>query len=76
MVFIEIIESKIVGTNFKSSILKDDLKSYYWTKKNIIVDVLMKENICAVKNNDEVTWYSLDESNADNISCKILSNII
>ena len=76
IVFIKNIESKIIDTDYKSSILKDEITSYYWSKKNVILDVLMKENICALKNNEEVIWYSLNESNIENITLKICSIVI
>ena len=76
IVFIKNIESKIIDTDYKSSILKDEITSYYWSKKNVILDVLMKENICALKNNEEVIWYSLNESNIENVTLKICSIVI
>ena len=76
LAFINIIEPKIIDTDYNSSILKDEITSYYWSKKNIILDVLMKENICAIKNNEEVTWYSLNESNIENVTLKICSIVI
>ena len=70
--FINIIESNIIDKNYQLSNYKDDIITYHWLQKNIILDILIKENICAIKNNDNVSWYSLDDEDIETKSSRIL----
>ena len=70
--FIDIIESDIIDKNYQLSNYKDDIITYHWLQKNIILDILIKENICAIKNNDNVLWYSLDDEDIEIKSSRIL----
>ena len=64
---LQFIESKIIDKNYQLSKYKDDIITYHWYKKNIILDILIKENICAINNNNNSSWYSLDYNNIENI---------
>lgn len=73
--FNNIIESNIIDKNYQLSNYKDDIITYYWSKKNIILDFLIKENICAINKNNDVSWFSLDDENINDILSKILQII-
>lgn len=65
----DIIESNIIYKNYQLSNYKDDIITYHWFQKNIILDILIKENICAINKDNDVLWYSFDD--ITNISSKI-----
>ena len=70
--FIDIIESDIIDKNYQLSNYKDDIITYHWLQKNIILEILIKENICAIKNNDNVSWYSLEDEDIEIKSSRIV----
>lgn len=70
-----IIESKVIDKNYRVSKYKDDIITYHWLQKNILLDILIKEDICAINDNNDILWYSLDDTNIENISSKILAII-
>lgn len=65
--FINNIESKIIDKNYQISKYKDEIVTYHWYQKNLILDILIKENICAINNNNNSSWFSLDYNNIENI---------
>jgi len=73
--FTEIIESNIIDKNYQLSKHKDDIITYHWLQKNLILDILVKENICAINKNNDVSWYSLSNEDIKIISSKILQII-
>lgn len=72
--FNDIIESEIIDKNYQLSKYKDDVVTYHWLQKNIILDILVKENICAINNNNNVLLYSFDNENIENIIKYINNN--
>lgn len=73
--FVEIIESNIIDKNYQLSNHKDDIITYHWSKKNIILDILIKENICAINKDNDIFWFSLSNEDVKDIAPKILEMI-
>lgn len=65
----DIIESNIIDKDYQLSNYKDDIITYHWYQKNIILDIIIKENICAINKDNDVLWYSFGD--ITNISSKI-----
>lgn len=65
--FVDIIEFNIIDKNYQLLKHKEDIITYYWCQKNLIFDILIKENICAINNNNNSSWFSLDYENIKNI---------
>lgn len=74
-VTLKILELNIIDKNYQLSNYKDDIITYYWSQKNIILDILIKENICAINKNNNVLWFPLDDTNLQNTLSKILQII-
>ena len=69
--FIVAIESNIIDKNYQLSKYKDEIITYHWSEKNIILDFLVKEDLCAINNNNDVLWISINPNNIENILSKI-----
>lgn len=65
------IESNIIDKNYQLSTYKNDIITYYWCQNNIILDILIKENICAINKDNDVLWYEINNNNITKISKKI-----
>ena len=70
--FINVLEAGIIDKSYLLSKYEDDVITYHWLQKNIILDILIKENICAINNNNDVSWYSLE---TENVALRILRMI-
>jgi len=70
--FIEIFEPNIIDKKYKISKYKDEIVTYHWSDKNIILDILIKENICAINNNDNISWFSLENEKIETISSRLI----
>jgi hypothetical protein len=73
--FNNIIESEIIDKSYQLSNYKDDIITYHWLEKNIILDIIIKENICAINKNNDVLWFSFDDENIENVLSKLLTII-
>lgn len=69
--FIVAIESNIIDKNYQLSKYEDEIITYYWSEKNIILDFLIKEDLCAINNDNDVSWISINPNNIENILSKI-----
>lgn len=69
--FIDSIESNIIDKNYQLSKYKDEIITYYWSEKNIILDFLIKEDLFAINNDNDVSWISINPNNIENILSKI-----
>ena len=73
--FIDILEFNIVDKDYRLSKYENEIVTYHWLEKNIILDILVQENICAINDNNDVLWFSLENDDIKNISPKILQTI-
>ncbi len=58
--FIEKLESNIIDKNYQLSTYNNEIITYYWPKKSIILDILIYENIIAINDNNDVSFYSMN----------------
>lgn len=73
---IQHLELNIIDKNYRITKLNNEVLSYYWIHKNLIIDILLQENICAINKNNEQSWYGFDDNNINDIIIKIISDII
>jgi len=70
--FINNIESNIIDDNYQLSKYKDDIITYYWPDKNIILDIIIKDFICTINKNGEIFIFFFNNKNKNNLILNIM----
>jgi hypothetical protein len=73
--FSKLLEENVIDKNYHTSTYNDEILTYHWYHKHLIIDILIKENNCGINKNNISTWYSFDDDNILGIIDKILTHI-